>query len=61
MEFRNRSGRRTDVILVGDFNRYDTLWGGDEVTGRRQGEARPIIELMGEYGLYSLLPRGTKT
>ncbi|KAI7758835.1 hypothetical protein LZL87_013818 [Fusarium oxysporum] len=60
-EFRNGSGRRTDVILVGDFNRHDTLWGGDEVTGRRQGEARPIIELMGEHGLHSLLPRGTKT
>ena len=61
VEFRNGSGRRTDVILVGDFNRHDTLWGGDEVTGRRQGEAGPIIELMGEHGLHSLLPRGTKT
>jgi hypothetical protein len=60
-EFRDGSGRRTDVILVGDFNRHDTLWGGDEVTGRRQGEAGPIIELMGEHGLHSLLPRGTKT
>ncbi|KAH7459282.1 hypothetical protein FOMA001_g20100 [Fusarium oxysporum f. sp. matthiolae] len=60
-EFRNVSGRRTDVILVGDFNRHDTLWGGDEVTGKRQGEAGPIIELMREHGLYSLLPRGTKT
>ncbi|KAF6514240.1 hypothetical protein HZS61_006496 [Fusarium oxysporum f. sp. conglutinans] len=60
-KFRNGSGRRTDVILVGDFNRHDTLWGGDEVTGRRQGEAGPIIELMGEHGLHSLLPRGTKT
>ncbi|KAL9561263.1 hypothetical protein ACKAV7_014618 [Fusarium commune] len=60
-EFRNGSGRRTDVILIGDFNRHDTLWGGDEVTGRRQGEAGPIIELMGEHGLHSLLPRGTKT
>ncbi|KAH7471998.1 hypothetical protein FOMA001_g13204 [Fusarium oxysporum f. sp. matthiolae] len=61
VEFRNGSGRRTDVILVGDFNRHDSLWGGDEVTGRRQGEAGPIIELMGEHGLHSLLPRGTKT
>ncbi|RKK19029.1 hypothetical protein BFJ67_g17634, partial [Fusarium oxysporum f. sp. cepae] len=61
VEFRNGSGRRTDVILVGDFNRHDTLWGGDEVTGRRQGEAGPIIQLMGEHGLHSLLPQGTKT
>ncbi|KAJ0132090.1 hypothetical protein HZ326_24825 [Fusarium oxysporum f. sp. albedinis] len=60
-EFRNVSGRRTNVILVGDFNRHDTLWGGDEVTGKRQCEAGPIIELMGEHGLHSLLPRGTKT
>jgi hypothetical protein len=60
-EFRNGSGRRTDVILAGEFNRHDTLWGGDEVMGRRQGEAGPIIKLMGEHGLHSLLPRGTKT
>jgi hypothetical protein len=37
------------------------LWRGDEVTGRRQGEAGPIIELMGEHDLHSLLPRGMKT
>jgi hypothetical protein len=60
-EFRNGTGRRTDVIIAGDFNRHDMLWGGDEVTGRRQGEAGPIIGLMGEHGLHSLLPRGTKT
>lgn len=60
-EFRHGSGRRTDVILAGDFNRHNMLWGGDEATERRQGEAGPIIELMGEHGLHSLLPRGTKT
>ncbi len=27
----------------------------------RQGEADPIIDLMNEVGLSSLLPRGTKT
>jgi hypothetical protein len=37
--FRNSTGKRTDVILAGDFNRNDQLWGGNEVTGRRQGEA----------------------
>ncbi|RFN45006.1 reverse transcriptase [Fusarium flagelliforme] len=47
--------------VLGDFNRHDTLWGGDEVTRRRQGEAGPTIELTGEHGLHSLLPRGTKT
>lgn len=55
------TGRRTDVILVGDFNRHDLLWGGDEVSLERQGEAEPIIDLMIQHGLRSLLPRGTKT
>lgn len=59
--FRNSTGKRTDVILAGDFNWHDQLWGGDDVTGRRQGEAGPIIDLMDEHGLLSLLPRGTKT
>jgi hypothetical protein len=59
--FRSSTGKRTDIVLVGDFNRHDQLWGGDEVTGRRQGEAGPIIDLMDEHGLLSLLPRGTKT
>lgn len=61
LDFRNGTGRRTDVILAGDFNRHDLLWVGDEVTSRRQGEAGPIIDLMDEHGLLSLLPRGTKT
>ncbi|KAM4061929.1 reverse transcriptase (RNA-dependent DNA polymerase) [Hirsutella rhossiliensis] len=30
--FRNGTGRRTDVVLAGDFNRHDLLWGGDEVS-----------------------------
>lgn len=54
-------GVRTDVILAGDFNRHDQLWGGDDVSLRRQGEANPIIDLMNEHSLCSLLPRGTKT
>jgi len=49
------------VILAGDFNRHDQLWGGDDVSAERQGEADPIIDLMGDYSLCSLLPRGTKT
>ncbi len=50
-----------DVVVVGDFNRHDQLWGGDDVALKRQGEADPIIDLMGEFALSSLLPRGTKT
>ncbi|KJZ69760.1 hypothetical protein HIM_10843 [Hirsutella minnesotensis 3608] len=59
--FRDGTGNRTDVVLVGDFNRHDLLWGGDEVSASRQGEGQPIIDLMNEFGLSSLLPRGTKT
>ena len=61
IDFRNSTGRKTDIVLAGDFNRHDQLWGGDDVTGRRQGEAGLIIDLMDEYGLLSLLSRGMKT
>lgn len=60
-ETRNRIGTRTDVILAGDFNRHDQLWGGDDVSAARQGEADPIIDFMSDHSLRSLLPRGTKT
>ncbi|OAQ58910.1 reverse transcriptase [Purpureocillium lilacinum] len=59
--FRDGAGRRADVVLVGDFNRHDLLWAGDDVSARRQGEGEPIIDLMNEHGLRSLLPRGTRT
>jgi hypothetical protein len=60
-ETRNRIGTRTDVILAGDFNRHDQLWGGDDVSPVRQGEADPIIDFMSDLSLCCLLPRGTKT
>jgi hypothetical protein len=56
-----RGGPRLDVVVAGDFNRHDQLWGGDEVLPQRQGEADPIIEFMNKWSLESLLPRGTKT
>ncbi|KJZ67957.1 hypothetical protein HIM_12656 [Hirsutella minnesotensis 3608] len=59
--FRDGTANRTDVVLAGDFNRHDLLWGGDEGSAARQGEGQPIIDLMNDYGLNSLLPRGTKT
>ena len=59
--FRDGTGRRTDVVLAGDFNRHDLLWTSDDVSAGRQGEAEPIIDLMNEHGLHSLLPRGTRT
>ena len=60
-ETRQRVGTRVDVILLGDFNRHDQIWGGDDIAPERQGEADPIIDLMCDYHLRSLLPRGKKT
>jgi hypothetical protein len=56
-----RGGPRLDVVVAGDFNRHDQLWGGDGVLPTRQGEADPIIDFMNRWKLESLLPRGTKT
>ncbi|OKO97584.1 hypothetical protein PENSUB_10010 [Penicillium subrubescens] len=58
---RRGAGTVVDIIIIGDFNRHDQLWGGDEVSSTRQGEADPIIDLINEFGLSSLLKRGTKT
>ncbi|RKK73615.1 hypothetical protein BFJ68_g18213, partial [Fusarium oxysporum] len=58
---RRQAGELVDVVIVGDFNRHDQLWGGDEISLTRQGEADQIINLMTEFDLTSLLPRGTKT
>ncbi|RKL22256.1 hypothetical protein BFJ72_g14711 [Fusarium proliferatum] len=60
-EVRRRSGEAVDVVVVGDFNRHDQVWGGDDVAVERQGEADPIIDLMNDFMLRSLLRRGTKT
>jgi exonuclease III len=59
--FQNGTGTRTDIILAGDFNRHDQLWGGDDVSPVRQGEGDCIVSLMDERSLCSLLPSGTKT
>jgi Endonuclease-reverse transcriptase len=61
VRFRSGRGTRTDVILVGDFNLHDQLWGGDDISPARQGEADLLIDFMSEHSLSSLLPRGTKT
>lgn len=57
---RRGTGTTVDVVIAGDFNCHNQLWGGD-VSSERQGEADPIIDLMNEVGLSSLLPRGIKT
>jgi ribonuclease HI len=58
---RQDAGTVVEIMIVGDFNRHDQLWGGDDVSLTRQGEADPIIHLMSEFALCSLLKRGTKT
>mgnify|MGYP002718720533 FL=1 len=58
---RRDSGTVVEIMIMGDFNRHDQLWGGDDVSLTRQGEADLIIDLMNEFGLSSLLKRGTKT
>jgi exonuclease III len=60
-EARRNAGTVVDVVIAGDFNQHDQLWGGDDVSLERQGEADPIIDLMNELALSSLLRRGTKT
>jgi hypothetical protein len=52
---------RLDILIAGDFNRHDQLWGGEDVLMQRQGEANPIIDFIGDFSLYSLLPRRVKT
>ena len=59
-ERRNNPG--TELVIAGDFNRHDTLWGGPRVgETNRQGEAAPIIEFMDQHGLQSLLEPGVAT
>ncbi|KAJ6114152.1 hypothetical protein N7512_007597 [Penicillium capsulatum] len=58
---RRGMGTVVEIMIVGDFNRHDQLWGGDDVSTARQGEVDPIIDFMDEFGLSSLLKRGTKT
>jgi hypothetical protein len=55
-------GDNINILIVGDLNRHDQLWGGNHVATRnRQGEAEPIVLLMADWGLISLLPRGIFT
>lgn len=44
---RTRANRgRMDILITGDFNQHDQLWGGDNVSSVRQGEAdRPTQPL----------------
>jgi len=60
-EVRRKANTVVELVIVGDFNRHDQLWGGDDISIERQGEADSIIDFMNEFTLSSLLRRGTKT
>jgi len=61
-EARRASTEAVEILVTGDFNRHDQLWGGDAVARTpRQGEGTPIIDMMAEHDLQGLLPRGTVT
>ena len=51
-----------ELMVSGDFNRWDTLWGGNHLALHpRQGEGRAVIEFLSKLDLQLLLPRGTIT
>ena len=54
-EVRRDAGAVVELVIAGDFNRHDQLWGGDDVSLGRQGEADQIINLMSDLALSSLL------
>jgi exonuclease III len=61
LSIRRQANRLVDMVVIRDFNHHDQLWGGDDISLTRQGKADPIIDLMNEFDLMSLLLRGTKT
>jgi len=61
-QVRTQATQDIELIIAGDFNRHDQLWGGDHIgSSPRQGEAADIINFMRDLDLQSLLPRGTIT
>jgi len=52
---------KAQLLVMGDFNRHDMVWGGAGIALERLGEGEPILDFMMEHQLYSALPRGTIT
>ena len=51
-----------ELILTGDFNRWYTLWGGNNIASHScQGEGQLLNNLMADLDLQLLLPQGTIT
>ena len=55
-------GTKVELLVGGDFNRYDQFCGGDRTAkSPRQGEGTRLVNWMMEKDLQLLLPRGTST
>jgi endonuclease/exonuclease/phosphatase family metal-dependent hydrolase len=51
-----------EVVVAGDFNRHNLLWGGSHIDSTAsQEESAPIIDFIAELSLQSLLPAGVIT
>ena len=49
------SNPELEVFIAGDFNRHDTIWGGNEVAlETRQGEGSRILDFLEENNLQLL-------
>ncbi|TKA63056.1 hypothetical protein B0A49_08854 [Cryomyces minteri] len=60
--FSRKEGDSLQVVVAGDFNRHDQVWGGDGVgEDPRQGEGDEILHEVQEFDLQLMLPRGTPT
>ena len=49
------------LLIAGDFNRHDEVWGGKVPAYGRRGEGDLILQFMTEQELWSALPQGTPT
>ena len=53
-------GTKVELLVGGDFNRYDQFWDGDRIAkSSRQGEGARLVDWMMEKDLQLLLPQGT--
>lgn len=49
-------GKKIEIIIGGDFNRHDQLWGGSKISETpRQGEGARVIDFILENDLQLLL------
>ena len=47
--------------MAGDFNRYNTLWGGASIRDKRRDKADSILDIIESLSLISLLSIETIT